>query len=92
MKVLHSPTHVFSMWNEAYHTQIKDTHLIEFVDVDLTLFVSLWTHIYGSSDQKDVSVIVTVNVMCLEDAAEIRADLRKARQKKTNTIENETAI
>lgn len=26
MEALHSPTCVFSMWNEAYHTQIKDTY------------------------------------------------------------------
>lgn len=71
--------------NHITHRLKTHTHLIEFVDVDLTLFVSLWTHIHGSSNQKDVSVTVTVDVMCLEDAAKIGANLIKK-----NIIEVET--
>lgn len=71
--------HMFSVCGMSHitHRLKTHTHLIEFVDVDLTLFVPLWTHIHGSSDQKDVSVIVTVDIMRLENTAEIGADLRR---------------
>lgn len=48
---------------------------VEFVDVDLTLFVSLCAHEHGSSDQEDVRVGVPVHVDCLQDAAIVGADL-----------------
>lgn len=76
---VYTPLHVFSVCGMRHitHRLNTHTHLIEFVDVDLTLFVPLWTHIHGGSYQKDVSVIVTVDVMRLENAAEIGADLRR---------------
>lgn len=58
-------------WKTPTHT-----HLIEFVDIDLTLFISLWAHVHRSSYQKNVCVIVTVDVMRLENTAEIWTDLR----------------
>jgi hypothetical protein len=61
------------------HTQCT-THLIEFEDVHLSLFLPLWAHVHRSSHQQDVCVRVLVNIHRLENAAKVGANLQGDRQ------------
>lgn len=53
---------------------------VEFVDVDLTLLVSLGAHEHRSADQQDVGVRVPVYVNGLQDAAKIGTDLHTQKR------------
>lgn len=55
--------------------ELVSWYLVEFVDVDLTLLVSLCAHEHRSADQQDVGVRVPVHVNGLQDAAEVGTDL-----------------
>lgn len=55
-------------------------YLVEFVDVDLTLLVSLGAHEHRSANQQDVSVRIPVYVNGLQDAAKIGTNLHTQKR------------
>lgn len=52
-------------------------YLVEFVNIDLSLLISLRAHVHRSADQEEVGVRIPVHIDGLQDAAEVRTDLQR---------------